>query len=68
MRYIYFILIVLAGIAFAIGCIEKIYGITTEWKFPPLALWRFTIASLAFAMVFVLLEIRDHLFAKKKEE
>lgn len=72
MRYIYFILIVLAGIAFAIGCLEKVYAVKTgvvgDWNFPPLALWRFSIAALAFAIVFVLLDIRDHLVSKKKEE
>jgi len=72
MRYIYFILIVLAGIAFGIGCYEKVYtvksGLPSDWTFPPLALWRFSIAALAFAIVFVLLDIRDHLLAKKKEE
>jgi len=43
-------------------------GLPSDWTFPPLALWRFSIAALAFAIVFVLLDIRDHLLAKKKEE
>jgi uncharacterized membrane protein len=67
MRYIYLLLILIAGIAFALGLIERIYGTPENW-FPPLTLWRFTVACLAFSIVFVLLDIRDHITAKKKEE
>lgn len=66
MRYIYLLLILLAGIAFVIGSIEKIYGTPENW-YAPLTLWRFAIGCLAFAIVFVLLDIRDHLVSKKKE-
>lgn len=66
MRYIYLLLILIAGIAFVVGVIERIYGVPENW-FAPLTLWRFTIGCLAFAIVFVLLDIRDYIAAKKKE-
>jgi len=67
MRYIYLLLILLAGVAFVLGGIEKVWGTPENW-FTPLTLWRFSIGALAFAIVFVLLDIRDHIVTKKKEE
>lgn len=67
MRYIYLLLILLAGVAFVLGCIEKVWGTPENW-YTPLTLWRFAVGALAFAIVFVLLDIRDHIAAKKKEE
>ena len=67
MRYIYLLLVLLAGVAFALGCIEKFWGQPDGW-FSPLTLWRFAIGALAFAIVFVLLDIRDHIAAARKKE
>jgi peptidoglycan/LPS O-acetylase OafA/YrhL len=67
MRYVYLLLILLGAIAFVLGSIEKVWGAPPEW-YPPLTLWRFAIGTLAFAIVFVLLDIRDHIVSKKKED
>jgi|GEM_PF-1925012 len=56
MRFISWILIILAGLAFIIGLIIK--ALNTQFLgFPPLTIWRFTIACLGFAIALTLMEL-----------
>lgn len=56
MRFISWILIILAGLAFVIGLIVKILK-TQFLGFPPLTIWRFTMACLGFAIALILMEL-----------
>lgn len=61
MKVFYNILIVLAGIAFVLGVIIKVFmdpaGLPA-WLAPQ-TLWRGAIGAIGFAMVFVLIDMRD---------
>jgi len=60
MRGLVHILVILAAAAFVLGIVMKLAGIGPLFgKVPPLTIWRFTMACLAFAMTFVLMQIRD---------
>ncbi len=56
MRLISWILIILAGLAFVIGLIIKAAN-TQFLGFPPLTIWRFTMACLGFAIALTLMEL-----------
>ena len=67
MKVVYNILMVLAGFAFILGVFIKIFS--PAWAIPewlaPSALWRASIWGIGFSLVFLLMEIRDLMLAKK---
>lgn len=67
MKIAYNILIVLAGVGFAIGVILKMFmgGVAPYAWMAPETLWRGAIGGIGFTLVFLLMEIRDLMKAKK---
>jgi hypothetical protein len=67
MKIVYYALIVVAGIAFVLGVIIKMFmdgGPMLPAWLAPLTLWRGAIGAVAFALVFILLDVRDAIFKK----
>lgn len=67
MKIVYHTLIILAGIAFVLGVIIKLFmeggSMLPAWLVP-LTLWRGAIGCLSFALVFILLDVRDIILKK----
>lgn len=67
MKIVYYALIVFAGIAFVLGVIIKMFmdgGTTLPAWLAPITLWRGAIGCIAFALVFILLDVRDVILKK----
>ncbi len=60
MKFLAFVLAVLAAVVFLIGTAARLTGGRFLWDTAPVTLWRFSIACLAFAIYL-------HLFAKDQE-
>lgn len=66
MKIVYHALIVVAGIAFVLGVIIKLFMDASSlpaWL-APITLWRGAIGSMSFALVFILLDVRDVILKK----
>jgi hypothetical protein len=60
MKGLIHVLVVLAAAAFVLGIVMKLSGMEPLFgRVPPLTIWRFTIGCLAFAMTFILIQIRS---------
>jgi len=67
MKIVYHALIVVAGIAFILGVVIKIFmegGTSLPAWLAPITLWRGAIGSIAFALTFILLDVRDVILKK----
>jgi hypothetical protein len=67
MKIVYHALIIVAGIAFILGVIIKLFmeggTMLPPWLLP-LTLWRGAIGAISFALVFILLDVRDVILKK----
>jgi|GEM_PF-6764213 len=67
MKIVYHALIILAGLAFVLGVIIKLFmegGSTLPAWLAPQTLWRGAIGGISFALVFILLDVRDVILKK----